>query len=200
MLQPHWQLDERLTAIGLSFFLERQFDRRTFHHNGSVSGGWNTSMTILPDDGLALLVHMNLAYDKFEAVQHELLRALLDAPPPAMPDAAVHSDILASAPGVYEAPLPGPLTNFRIATTHGRLQVLRRDGALWLHARRGVWKQGARMYPAGDGDSFLVPEGDGASPARIVVIRDGNGRVGGLRLDVSCAVEMVRTDQVAPWA
>ena len=56
------------------------------------------------------------------------------------------ADLLVSAPGVYEA-LPGELTNFRVKGAAGRLQIKAAPDALWLHARRGPWKAGMRLFP-----------------------------------------------------
>ena len=115
MIAPQWCPDDRLTSMGLTFFRQRRFGRRTFHHGGGVQGGWNTMLTVLPGDDLALLVHSNLTFDKFDQVDGRLLQAVLDAPEAPVTIAPVEPRILASAPGVYEAP-PGRLTNFRIMT------------------------------------------------------------------------------------
>jgi CubicO group peptidase (beta-lactamase class C family) len=201
MLQPQWCPDDRLPSLGLSFFRQWRFGRRAFEHGGGVAGGWNTLMSFLPDEDTAVLIHLNLSYDRFDAVQSRIIQAVLDAPSRERPQRPVDPALLAAAPGVYEAPLPGPLTNFRIAVPMGRLQISARDGALWLHARRGPWKGGVPLRPADDGDPpcFLIDDGD-PDPPRLVLVREATGAVTRLRIAVGCAVDLVRNDAIAPWA
>ncbi len=200
MVAPQWCPDERLAGLGLAFFRERRFGRFTFGHGGGVNGGWNTMLTVLPEDGLALLVHLNLTFDKLSQVEGRVLQAVLNAPPTVVPQTPVDPAIVSTAPGVYEAP-PGLLTNFRIITGTGRIQLSAVDGALVLHARRGPWKQGVRMCPADANDSafFLLDTGD-VEPPRVVLVRGDDGAVTGLRFVALAAVEMVRNDTIAPWA
>jgi CubicO group peptidase (beta-lactamase class C family) len=198
MVAPQWCPDERMVNIGLSFFRERRFGRETFGHGGGVAGGWNTHLAVLPAANLALLTHGNITFDKFTAVDGRVLQALLDAPAPVIPDARVHQDVLACAPGVHEATLPGPLTNFRIATNTGRVQLSARDGELWLHARHGPWKDGVRMTPDADDPAFFALETGEPEPPGLALVRDASGRVTGIRFPR--LVEFVRTEQVEPWA
>ncbi|OGO49954.1 MAG: hypothetical protein A2148_07560 [Chloroflexi bacterium RBG_16_68_14] len=198
MLAPQWCPDERLQNIGLAFFREHRFGRFTFGHGGGVTGGWNTHLGVLPDDGLAVLVHLNLAYEKFDEIDGRILQAVLDAPDPKPLGAPIDPAILAAAPGVYEA-APGTLTNYRIIGATGRVQISLRDGELWLHARRGPWKQGARMLPADANDpAFFVLDRGEPEPPHIALLLDGTRAVAGLRFDR--LVEMVRNDHVEPWA
>lgn len=201
MLTPHWQPDARLAGLGLTFFLERRFGRQTFGHGGSVSGGWNTRMTIVLEEDLALLVHANVTFDKIEEVDGRLLQAMLDAPARSVRELPLDPGLRASAPGVYEAPTPGPLTNLRIITTTGRVQVTEEDGGLVFRARRGRWKHGARLLPCDPNDpSFLVLDADDVEPHHVALVRHSDGRVSGLRLVALAARDMVRNDSIARWA
>jgi len=198
MVAPHWCPDDRLTSMGLMFFRQHRFGRRTFHHGGGVVGGWNTMITVLPDHDLAVLVHLNLTFDKFDQVHGRILQAVLDAPEVAVPAAPVDPRILASAPGVYEA-TPGRLTNFRIMTGTGRIQISAEDGQLILHARRGPWKEGKRMLPADRADpAFFVLDTREPEPPRVALVLDESGVVTGLRFDR--LVSMVRNNSLEPWA
>jgi len=199
MLAPQWCPDERLMSIGLAFFREPRFGRRTFGHGGGVGGGWNTYLTVLPDDGLALLTHLNLTFGDFAEVHGRLLAALLDAEQPPPPELAVAPAVLANAPGVYEATTPGPLTNLRIITSTGRIQISARDGGLVLHARRGAWKEGVRMRPADPNDSglFLLESGT-VEPQHVALTLGASGEVTGLRFNR--LVEMVPASGVGLWA
>ena len=76
---------------------------------------------------------------------------MLNAPEPAFPGYAADSAILKAAIGVYE-PTPGHLTNHRLITSIGRIQITLEDGALMLRARRGAWREGVRMSPVNPAD------------------------------------------------
>ncbi len=197
MVAPQWCPDERLMSIGLTFFRQQRFKRRTFHHGGGVLGGWNTMLTVLPDDNLAVLVHLNLTFDEFHQVDGRILQAVLDAPEATVPQASAEPRILTSAPGVYEA-TPGRLTNFRIMTGTGRIQITAEGGELVLRARRGPWKEGKRMLPADAADpSFFVLDTGEPEPPGVALILDDGGPAAGLRFDR--LVHMVRNDALEPW-
>lgn len=198
MVAPQWCPDERLVSVGLCFFRERRFGRFAFGHGGGVTGGWNTTLAVLPEDGLALLMHLNVALNERDLLESRLLQALLDAETARPLDRPVDPAVLAAAPGVFEGP-PGMLTNFRIVTATGRVQLSARDGELWLHARRGPLKEGLRLLPADANDpAFFLLELDVPEPPRVALVRGAGGAVTGLRFDR--LVELVRTEQVAPWA
>ena len=195
MVAPQWCPDDRLESWGLSFQRFERFGRRVFGHGGGVVGGWNTMLWISPSDDRAVIVHANCAFPEFEKVHMRVLAAALDATAPALGGQPA-PEIVTAAPGVYEAP-PGALTNFRITAGMGRLQIKADGGGLMLYARRGPWKRGVRLYPADAADAAFLYIDDGAvDPNRLVLLRDGD-RVTGLRCDR--LVEMVRTEQVAPW-
>ena len=196
MVAPQWCPDDRLESWGLSFQRFERFGRRVFGHGGGVFGGWNSMLWVSPSDGRAVIVHANCAFPEFEKVHLRVLAAALDATPP-RPSGTPAAEIVAAAPGVYEA-TPGALTNFRIVTGMGRLQIKAVDGGLMLYARRGPWKRGCRLHPADPADpAFLHVDDDAVEPSRLALLRDGD-RITGLRCDR--LVEMVRTEQVAPWA
>jgi len=201
MVSPQWQSDPRLPAWGLGFGV-RSYSRRRFGHGGSAFGGWNSNLAVFPDENLAVLVHMNLVYDRFDsAVRSRILEAVLGDSAPTFAEASIAPAILSSAPGVYEAPTPGPLTNFRVVTGCGRIQISVREGGLVLHARRGPWKSGVRMLPIdpAEPDLFLLDTGD-PDPPRIVAISDPDGRVTALHFAASTLWTMHRNDKIPSWA
>lgn len=198
MVGPGWAPHERLTSWGLSFDRSERHGRRTFGHGGGVLGGWNSMLIVIPGEDLALIVHCNTAFDTFEQLNKRLLAALLDAPPPNLASPTdIDADVLAAAPGVYEA-LPGRLTNFRIMGQVGRIQLSAKDGALRLHSRRGPWKGGFTLHPADpqDPDLFHLDD-DPIEPSRVALDRAPDGAVTGLRFDR--LVHMVRADAVKGW-
>jgi len=201
MVAPQWCPDERLQSIGLTFFRERRFGRFAFEHGGGVAGGWGTGMWIFPDEDLALLTHCNLNAEKTGHATARVMRALLEDVDghPELVEGPIAPDILKHAPGVYQAPMPGPLTNLRIITGTGRVQIVAQDGGLVLYARRGPWKDGARMVPADDNDQafFALLGTEAIEPPRIALRRDASGAVTGLRFDR--LVEMERTSDDLAW-
>jgi serine beta-lactamase-like protein LACTB len=198
MLAPQWCPDERLQSIGLVFFRTPLLGRRTFGHGGGVLGGWLSMLTVLPEESLAMLVHANLHLDTLYRVEGRILQAVLNAPDPVLPPIPADPAVLSGAPGVYEA-TPGRLTNFRIITGTGRLQIAAKDRGLVLHARRGPWKGGVRMLPADPTDpAFFALDTGEPEPPRLALLLDKDGQVSGLRFDR--LVHMVRNNSVAPWA
>jgi CubicO group peptidase (beta-lactamase class C family) len=197
MTADQWRPDPRMEGWGLSFQLSRPFGRRVFGHGGGVLGGWNSLLTILPDEDLALVAHANISFQDFGKFTSRVLAAVLDEIPHAL-GGQVDEAVIAAAPGVYEA-IPGLLTNFRVMGGVGRLQIKAADGGLMLHSRRGPWKKGVRLFPGDVGDpAFLVADDDPLDPSRIALIRDPDGQVTGLRCER--LVQMVKTADVAPWA
>ncbi len=197
MIAPHWAPDPRMESWGLSFSRAVRFGRFMFGHGGGVLGGWNSMLLVVPGEDLALIVHANTAFDDFSKLVSRVLAATLGARSPASVVRAVSPQLLASAPGVYEA-LPGDLTNFRVKGAVGRLQIKASDGALSLHARRGVWKSGTDLAPADPADDTLFHiADDDLEPSGLRLVRGGDGAVTGLRYGL---VEMVRTDAVPGWA
>ena len=200
MVSDQWRPDRRLPGWGLSFELRNYFGHAGFTHSGSLFGGWNSHMIVFPAEKRALLVHMNLMYERFgTAIVPRLIQVLWDAPDFVPPSVATDARIVETAPGVYELPIPGPLTNFRALTSAGRVMISARDGTLVLRSRRGPWKAGVPMVPAGDMDPdlFTLLTGE-PQPQRIVVLQDSTGAVSGLRFPQ--LVDMYRNDNIEPWA
>ncbi|MEX0683763.1 MAG: serine hydrolase domain-containing protein [Dehalococcoidia bacterium] len=197
MITPQWQPDPRLRGWGLSFESHRPFGQRMFGHGGAAMGGWNSFLAVFPDLDAALVIHTNLMTDGFETTtQRPLIQAFLGADNP-KPGANLDTQVLATAPGVYEAPDPGPLTNFRVKFGSGRVLIRQADGLLTLYSRRGPWKEGVPLLPGDTGEPDLLLINHGAIPQRLVVLRDGSGDVTGLRF--TQLVDMHRNPELQPW-
>jgi CubicO group peptidase (beta-lactamase class C family) len=199
MVRPQWQPDARLSSWGLSFQVRPFFGRAGFGHGGGVIGGWNTYISVFPETDIAVLLHVNAMYDEFD---HYVVPAVMGAalgvehqPPPARP---VDERVLETAPGVYEAPTPGPLTNFRIMNEMGRVLITASDGELQFKSRRGRWKEGVPMRAPDPSDPDLCELADGSpEPPRLTLIRDDDGVVIGLRL--GRLATMRRNEEIEPW-
>lgn len=198
MLTPHWQPDKRMSSMGLTFFMRQRFGRSTFGHGGGIVGGWNTQITVVPEERLAVLVHMNLSLDTFYRIDGRIFQAVLNTPTQTLPSRATDPALLKSAPGVYE-PTPGPLTNFRTIRTTGRVQITARDGELMLRSRRGQWREGVRMVPADPSDpAFFTLDTGEPEPPQLALALDGRGQVTGFLIERF--TRMVRNDALKPWA
>ena len=198
MTKPQFTVDERLGALGVTFFLRERFGRRTFGHGGGITGGWNTHLTVFPDDDLAVIVHLNLRYDDgFPLVDSRIVQAVLDAPTPTYDVSGIDPEIMKTAPGVYE-PTPGHLTNFRVVRTTGRLQITARDGGLFLESRRGQWRSGYYMARVRAEDPTLFALNTGApEPPLVSLACDRDGNVTAVR--IARQVDMKRNDDLKPW-
>jgi CubicO group peptidase (beta-lactamase class C family) len=197
MSAPQFCPDPRLESWGLSFERAPLYGRNSISHGGAYFGGWNSNLTVFPDDGLAIIQHMNIMLDRPSPVFSRIRRAALGAPVAARPQAPLDGSVAASVTGVFECP-PGRLTNFRPSLRIGRTQLSVRDGELWLHARRGVWKDGVRLLPADPDDPCVfIVDRDGDQPSYVILTRGSDGAVDGFRCDE--LVRMVRTETVAPW-
>ena len=198
MVAPQWCPDDRLESWGFSFQRFERFGRRIFGHGGGVHGGWSSMLLVSPSDNLALIMHANCVFDEVGKVVSRLLAAMLDAAP---------------------APVTGATSPRRPRRRAGRIRGRPRDAHQHSHrdgdgppadqgrgrrphalraprrmeGRRAHGRHGRR----GRADFFTLDDG-GVEPARLALVRDASGAVTGLRCDR--LVEMVRTEQVAPWA
>jgi CubicO group peptidase (beta-lactamase class C family) len=192
MIAPQVGDDLRMVGWGLSFALnplrisgERPSSWRTmFGHGGAYFGGWNSHLDILPDAGIAVIQHMNIMMDEPAPVFRRIICAALGLNEAPYPERAVDPEILASAPGQYQLPMPGPLTNFRPATRVGPARVERDGDRLRLTTRWGKWKSGVPLTPCDPDDpAFFAIQLADADPGYVAFDRDASGSVVGLRLD-----------------
>lgn len=182
MVAPQWCPDDRMISLGFAFARWPRFGRRTFGHGGGVAGGWNTTLNVLPDDGVALLVHLNLASMDITHVDSALMRALVDAPPAAREaPRPLDPAMRAAAPGLYQAS-PGPLTSLPVIIGFGRVRIEDHDGDLCVRSQRGLWKDGVRMLPADASDpAFFTLQTADVEPAYLALLRNDAGQITGLR-------------------
>ena len=199
MVSDQWRPDERLPGWGLSFSVRTLAGHRMFSHGGSAFGGWNSHMAVFPDLNAALITHTNLWSDGFDtAVVPYMLRAFLGHGEPVLADCTPDPVVMESAPGVYELPMPGPLTNFRPQFNCGRVKLTAEEGALTLYSQRGAWQKGVRLaqVEAGQPDYFAMQSADGI-PQFMTLLRDDGGQVTGLRFPQ--LVDMRRNPEMQPW-
>jgi len=150
MMQPQYQLDERLTAMGLSFFLDR-FDGHPIVSHGGGWPGFVSLMLIAPDDGLGVVVFTNTSTLAPYRVAEDLLRQLLDLPEKAKqlprPDILASPHLWSQLCGFY-APEKGLNTNFRIWTgLGGGVEVFVKDNRLQMRSLIGWLSKPISLYP-----------------------------------------------------
>lgn len=192
MMASHVHPDRRMVDWGLSF---ARSPLRTpaappsrWHtligHGGAYFGGWNSRLDILPEEGIGVVIHMNVMLDAPEPVVRQVHRAVFDLPDDPYPHRATDARVLATAPGTYELPVPGPLTNFRPQTRIGRVSVTAEEDRLVLTSRWGSWKHGVALTPCDEEDpGFFVVEQEGDEPKYVAFERDETGDVCALRMD-----------------
>ena len=198
MTQDHWRPDSRLPGRGLGFGLGALGGRRSFGHTGEYIGGWHSAMIVFPEQDMAVIIHVNATFPTWEGAVKGVSQAVFDQPAFVAPECRIDQRILDTAPGVYQAAEPGPLTNFRVMVNAGRIQLSSRDGGLVMHARRGPWKKGVPLLPADSAQPDLFAIGVDPLPAFLVALRDSEGAVTGLRFPQF--VDMYPTEDVQPWA
>lgn len=183
MIAPQYCPNPRLTHWGLSLSRVPFSGRVVIGHGGAYFGGWNSSLQILPGEGLAILQHTNVMLANPQPAFDLILRAVLGVQPEAIAECAIDPRILATAPGTYEL-TPGRLTNFRPATTIGRIQIERDGPALHLRSRWGAWKSGVRMIACDESDpSFFAIQDKDGEISHLALTRDAAGGATGLRCD-----------------
>lgn len=184
MVAPQWCPDARLNYWGLSFARVPRRGRVAFGHGGAYFGGWNSHLDVFPEDGFALVQHMNIMLDEPAPVFRRVIRAAFGVEPVRYAPASTAPEMLEQAPGEYWLTMPGALTNFRPATRLGPVRVERVDDGLTLTSRWGNWKTGVPLHPADPGDPALFAiNGDDDDASLLVFECAADGNVTGLRCD-----------------
>lgn len=184
--------DPRLAQWGLSFARvplpvagqSPSSWRTLIGHGGAYYGGWNSHLDVLPEANIGVVQHMNVMMDEPSPVFRRILRAVFGVEQKAWSASPTDLAILESAPGMYELPMPGPLTNFRPQTRVGRVEIERHGDGLILRSRWGGWKTGAKLTPCDESDPgfFAAGRADG-DWSYIAMDRDASGQVIALRFD-----------------
>ena len=140
-------IDERIFKMGLGFFLEDIGSHLVAEHGGGWPG-FISSMRVVPDEDLAVLVFTNSSSLAPGIIAGDILHMLLDVPNPRLKERDQ------SIPENFEdwpqlcgdyAPLPGFLTNARfIEGMGGETRVFVKDGKLMMC---GLFGPGAKPFP-----------------------------------------------------
>jgi CubicO group peptidase (beta-lactamase class C family) len=186
MLEPHYRLDERLPAMGLSFLLDDLDGHLTAGHDGGWPG-FVSSMVLCPEEELGVVVFVNASSLAAYEVSQDLIRRVLDVPEPAsrLPKKGILESphLWPELRGFY-GPV-GPLnTNSRVWLMYaGEIEVLVKDNHLAMRTLAGPLRKGVRLYPVDPTDPLAFEAIYEGRTFRVVFERDaGSGRVGHLLL------------------
>jgi CubicO group peptidase (beta-lactamase class C family) len=185
MMEPHYRLDERLPAMGLSFLLDDFGGHLIAGHDGGWPG-FLSSMMLCPEEALGVVVFVNATALGFSVAAQEaaqdLMGAMLDVSEPAsrLPKKGILESphLWPELRGFY-APV-GPLnTNSRAWLMYaGELEVLVEDNHPALRTLVGPFRKGVRLYPIDLTDPLAFEAIHEDQTFRVVFERDaGSGRV-----------------------
>ncbi len=186
MMDPHYQQDKRLPAMGLGFFL----DTFNGHWSASHGGGWTgftSAMQVAPDEGLAVLVFSNSSIGGgwfpvvTEGLATGLLRRLLGVPDPVAqlprPDILQRPHLWVDLCGSY-GPRPGFMTNARIwMGLGGEIEVVVRDNHLALRPLGGPLRRGITLHPIDPNDPLAFQGVYENLPVPVVFKRNEAGQI-----------------------
>ncbi len=180
MMEPHYQLDERLPAMGLAFWLDSIGGHRTAGHGGGWPG-FVSAMHVAPDDGLGIIAFTNTNSLALDAIATDLMRRMLDVP---------ESSVQLPRPGVLESPhlwhelcgfygpRPGFMTNARVWMAFGgEAEVMVKHNHLAVRSLVGPAAKGLRLYPVDPSDPLLFRTEFEKLPVPIVFKRNEMGTV-----------------------
>ncbi len=184
MLQPHWQTDARVTAMGLGFFLSAVGGHRLAGHEG-ILPGFNAHVLLARDDDLGVIAFTNGSSGAMAWLPAEVTGLALDlmgvAEPHVRTDVAHHPEIWRDLCGRYR--LPARVSDLRGRLLMGRgAEVYVRSGRLMVRILAPVpgFRRGFALHPDDETDPLVFridPSGTGSPTFRIVFARDRGGDV-----------------------
>lgn len=191
MMESQFQIDKRLTAMGLAFWLEN-FDGHRIAWHGGGWPGFTSSMLVAPDDGLGIVVFTNATSLALYGIAESLQRRLLDVPDPLSqlprPGILESPHLWPELCGFY-GPKKGFMTNARIWMMFGgEVEVFVKDNHLALRSLVGPLRTGVRLYPVDAADPLAFQAVYEKLPIPVVFTRDAAGQIerllaGGMGLD-----------------
>ena len=193
MMERQWSLDERLPAMGMTFWLENAQGHRIAQHGGGWPG-FISMMLVAPDDELAVLAFTNCgnrsSYDVSLGLMQQLLQIAPESVTPPYPEIQVEPLAWAELTGVYQ-PAPGFSTNGRVWAAYGGGFEVKVEGPqLMLKPLGGLARAGLPLHHADAEDPLAFqlapPQALWTSvmlqPNWVLFQRDGGGQVDRLQL------------------
>src|SRR5215469_7679882 len=165
MMTSHYQLDQRLPAVGLAFMIDHVDGMRIVGHEGGWPG-FTSTMRLAPDHGVGAVVFTNTSTLPTDAIAFELIRHVLEVGErPRLKPILEQPTLWKELCGTYR-PAKGLNTNLRIWMLGGAARVFVKRGHLMIGGRHpfGPVRQGLRLRAADPADPLLVRRtGRGAS-------------------------------------
>jgi CubicO group peptidase (beta-lactamase class C family) len=191
MFEPQHQPDPRVPGWGLGLACGQAGGHRVVGHDG-ILPGFNSTVLLAPDDGLAIVAFTNGSPGAFmwmEAEFTRLLRHLLD-----VPDEAIRTDI-PHRPEVWGELCGGYRLPARISDLRGRLaiaggvEVFVRGGRLMIRALTPVpaLYRGLPLHPDDEDDPYVFRldlSGFGLGTVRVVFGRDAASGAAAIHADL----------------
>jgi CubicO group peptidase (beta-lactamase class C family) len=179
MYQPNYQPDPRLPGWGLGFFRAEAGRHWMIGHDG-ILPGFNSTLVVAPDDGLAIVAFTNGSKGAFVWMETEfkrLLRRLLDVPDEVLcTDIPHHPEVWERLCGRYRPPPRIADLRQRLAIPGG-VEVFVRGGRLMIRALAPIpaLYRGRPLHPDDEDDPsvFRLDLSEvGMSTVRVVFGRD----------------------------
>ena len=169
MMTSHYQLDQRLPAVGLAFMIDHVDGMRIVGHEGGWPG-FTSTMRLAPDHGVGAVVFTNTSTLPTDAIAFELIRHVLEVGErPRLKPILEQPTLWKELCGTYR-PAKGLNTNLRIWMLGGAARVFVKRGHLMIGGRHpfGPVRQGLRLRAADPADPLLVRRtGRGASDGSV---------------------------------
>ena len=167
MLEVQYAPDPNLsTRMGLGFQLKTIFGHSAFGHNGSISGGWNTVMLLLPESNLGIMIHLNLTSDLVDEITNEIVYELIGKPKIEISKKPIASDQESSIIGVYRHRL-GFVARSRPIRSLGRIQIVKKGTDVCIQSRRGEWRDPKILYKSDLGEHVYVVDDGKINPTLV---------------------------------
>lgn len=149
---PYYQVEKRLPAMGLAFWLFDVEGYKILNHGGSING-YMSEMYLLPNEKMGMIVCINkMSLKDMGAIRiaHEILHKILKLEDfkEKTQKIAISSDplIIKEVSGRY-GPKKGFLTNIRHYMGGGEIKIFSKDNDLFLRTMWGGRKVGVKLWP-----------------------------------------------------
>jgi len=181
MMEPHYRLDERLPAMGLSFLLDDLDGHLVAGHDGGWPG-FVSFMMLCPEEELGIVAFANATSLAPHEASQNLLRRMLDLPEPAseLPKKSIleYPHLWPELRGFYRPKGPLNISSRARLMYAGELEILVKDNHLAMRTLAGPFRKGVRLYPVDPTDPLAFEAVFEERPFRVIFERDArSGRV-----------------------
>jgi CubicO group peptidase (beta-lactamase class C family) len=178
MMSPQYREHPRLQAMGLCFFLTDDDGHLMAGHGGTLDG-YESSMMVMPQDKLGMLIWSNKNTLALEPYVEKVLRGMFDLPEHSkripVPGVAAPVHLYQEMVGSYGPP-KGFLSNARFwMMTGGEMEVYVEKNKLMLRGLASYLKKGIQLSPLDPNDPLLFEGLFMNIPVRVAFKRNMEG-------------------------